>query len=412
MKKVLALLLVGCLLFMPTSVGAGTIDEIHGVCEELVVKSCIEDFFYSFENMDNNAEVNEMMMDMVNISACDEIQKYEMNQSAERKRVSAQSTDDATFLEMVKLLFQRREIIERAADVDLKEYQKTLDVTMESADIKGNMADVDVKVVKKWNYAFSPEVESAAEDYFEISLSKEGGEWKISKISGLSNVVMDEELIELGDEITCREREEYIDALKEEYALDLEATNLCEEKADKETGRYMAVSDMGTVMRAASGYNNTAAVSYAQKYAMSPNPSYASFPADCTNFSSQCLYAGGIKQHIGTSGNEDCWFYKNINNRSSTWAGVKEFQRYVTGSVSKIDVTLSSFNSVVPGDMIHLTNSSGAATHALVITGAVQGANGRSDLLVCAHTTNRLNASLDYYYRSNSKVFYHINGSK
>ncbi len=411
MKKVLALLLVGCLSFMPTSVGAGTIDEIHGVCEELAVKSCIEDFFCSFENMDNNAEVNEMMIDMVNISACGEIQKYEMNQAVERKRVSAQSTDDATFLEMVKLLLQRREIIERATDVDLKEYQKTLDITIESADIKGNTADVDVRVVKKWNYAFSPEVESAAEDYFEISLSKESEEWKISKISGLSNVVMDEELIELGDEITCREREEYINALEEEYAVDLESQNF-EEKAHKETGRYMAVSDMGTVVRAASGYNNTAAVSYAQKYAMTPNSSYTTFSADCTNFSSQCLYAGGIKQHAGITGNEDCWFYKNSDNRSSTWAGVKEFQRYVTGSVSKIDVTLSSFNSVVPGDMIHLTNSSGIATHALVITGVVQGANGRNDLLVCAHTTNRLNASLTYYYGSRSKVFYHVNGSK
>ena len=411
MKKVLALLLVGCLSIMPISVGAETIGETYEVCEEYAVESCIEEFFYSFENMNKNAGVGEMMVDIADVSASGKVQEYEMDRAAGRKVMSAQTENNATFLEMVELLIQRREIIEKTADVDLTEYQKTLDITMEDAIIEENTADVNVKVLKKWHYAFSPEVESAAEDGFKISLIKEGEEWKISNISGLANIIMDERLVELGDEITCLEREKYINEIAKERALDLEDLNLFEGKTDKEIGQYITVSDIGSVTRATSGYNNTAAVLYAQKYAITPNSSYTTFAMDCTNFSSQCLNAGGIKQHVGTAFYGNCWFYKSSENRSSSWAGASEFQEYVTSSVSKINISLSDFNSVVPGDMIQLT-SSGSAYHSLIVTGFVQGANGRNDLLVCAHTSNRLNASLAQYYSSSSKVYYHIKGSK
>ncbi|MBP3352092.1 MAG: amidase domain-containing protein [Lachnospiraceae bacterium] len=42
-------------------------------------------------------------------------------------------------------------------------------------------------------------------------------------------------------------------------------------------------------------YNRTAAVYYARKWALGRNPAYYDFEevgGDCTNFASQCIYAG------------------------------------------------------------------------------------------------------------------------
>ena len=40
-------------------------------------------------------------------------------------------------------------------------------------------------------------------------------------------------------------------------------------------------------------YNREAAVAYAQKWWNSHNPKFPVFDVDCTNFISQCLFAGG-----------------------------------------------------------------------------------------------------------------------
>lgn len=47
-------------------------------------------------------------------------------------------------------------------------------------------------------------------------------------------------------------------------------------------------------------YNRTNAVSYAELYALNPNPNYVHYLSDCTNFVSQCLKYGG-------------WPYANTN---------------------------------------------------------------------------------------------------
>lgn len=50
-------------------------------------------------------------------------------------------------------------------------------------------------------------------------------------------------------------------------------------------------------------YSGSAAIAYADKYALNPNwPAYRTMDKDCSNFVSQCLYAGGLSQN-------DRWFY-------------------------------------------------------------------------------------------------------
>ena len=72
-------------------------------------------------------------------------------------------------------------------------------------------------------------------------------------------------------------------------------------------------------------YDRAAAVAYAHRWAYGRNPAYANFDAmggDCTNFASQCLYAGsGVMDFRPTFG----WYYRSLNDRSPSWTGVPFF---------------------------------------------------------------------------------------
>ena len=68
-------------------------------------------------------------------------------------------------------------------------------------------------------------------------------------------------------------------------------------------------------------YNRRAAVSYAHKWAYSRNPAFYDFSeigGDCTNFASQCLYAGtGIMNFTPEYG----WYYIDATDRAPAWTG-------------------------------------------------------------------------------------------
>lgn len=167
-----------------------------------------------------------------------------------------------------------------------------------------------------------------------------------------------------------------------------------------------------TRMGASNDYSPSEASSYALKYAITPNSKYADFTSlggDCTNFISQCLKAGGIKQHTGSAYANNCWFYKSSTNRSSSWTGANQFRNYITGSASKIKMSTTNWENVANGDIIQLMRS-GSAYHSLIVTGVAYSSYGRSDILVCAHTTNRRHVSLKQYY-SDTKKYYHIKGN-
>ena len=77
-------------------------------------------------------------------------------------------------------------------------------------------------------------------------------------------------------------------------------------------------------------YNRENAVAYAKKWAYGRNPKYYDFSdlgGDCTNFASQCIYAGsGVMNYTPTYG----WYYISVNNRAPAWTGVDELYRFLT----------------------------------------------------------------------------------
>ena len=70
-------------------------------------------------------------------------------------------------------------------------------------------------------------------------------------------------------------------------------------------------------------YDRAAAVAYAHAWAYRRNPLYLDFSAiggDCTNFASQCIYAGaGIMNFTPLYG----WFYRGADDRTPSWTGVQ-----------------------------------------------------------------------------------------
>lgn len=77
MKRMLAMLMVGCLWITPLSVHAGGTDQTEKISEESAVESCIEEFFYSFENIEGTDDVSERMSDIEELSVLDEVGRYE-----------------------------------------------------------------------------------------------------------------------------------------------------------------------------------------------------------------------------------------------------------------------------------------------------------------------------------------------
>lgn len=79
-------------------------------------------------------------------------------------------------------------------------------------------------------------------------------------------------------------------------------------------------------------YDRTKAVAYAEQWAYSRNPAYYSFNAiggDCTNFISQCIYAGsGVMNYSNTNG----WYYRNVNDRSPSWTGVEFLYNFLVNN--------------------------------------------------------------------------------
>ena len=121
-------------------------------------------------------------------------------------------------------------------------------------------------------------------------------------------------------------------------------------------------------------YNRKNAVDYANTWAYSRNKNYYDFSllgGDCTNFASQCLYAGCNQMNYTKIYG---WYYKNVNDRSPSFTGVKYFYDFlINNSSKKIGNGVGPFgseidiNKVRKGDFIQLGKNNKGYYHTLVV---------------------------------------------
>ena len=145
-------------------------------------------------------------------------------------------------------------------------------------------------------------------------------------------------------------------------------------------------------------YKRDLVLNYAELWAKKRNSFYYDFSflgGDCTNFASQCLFAGApfmnYTQDLG-------WYYKSVSNRAPAWTGVEFFYNFLIGNFKGIsdksgpfakDVNLSELEI---GDFIQLGDANSNYYHTPVVVGF----DGTVPLLA-AHSKDVFGVRLDYY---------------
>ena len=145
-------------------------------------------------------------------------------------------------------------------------------------------------------------------------------------------------------------------------------------------------------------YNRQKAVDYARRWALNRNPAYYDFQAiggDCTNFASQCLYAGsGIMNYTPTFG----WYYIDANQKAPAWTGVEYLYRFLTRETSSVGPVAqeAALQDLRPGDLVQLSFDGVEYQHTPVVVRASR-AQSPSEVLVAAHSYDADNRPLSTY---------------
>lgn len=154
-------------------------------------------------------------------------------------------------------------------------------------------------------------------------------------------------------------------------------------------------------------YNRNAAVGYAKKWATSRNEKYYDFEnlgGDCTNFASQCIFAGSGEMNFEPNG----WFYISSYKRSPSWTSVEDLYKFLlrnkknSGPIA-IETTMEN---MLLGDIVQI-KANETYTHSLVISEIEE--LSAFGIKVCAHTYDALNRRLSTYSLKDAR-FLHITG--
>lgn len=147
-------------------------------------------------------------------------------------------------------------------------------------------------------------------------------------------------------------------------------------------------------------YNRLAAVQYAKHWAYGRNPAFYDYErlgGDCTNFASQCVYAGGgLMNYTKDLG----WYYIDANNKAPAWTGVEYFYNFMTrkaltrGPVA-LDVPISQIEL---GDVVQLSFNGENWNHSPVVVGLLRKPALRpADILIAAHSYDADDRPLNTY---------------
>lgn len=161
-------------------------------------------------------------------------------------------------------------------------------------------------------------------------------------------------------------------------------------------------------------YDRSAAAAYARKWALGRNPDYYDFSeigGDCTNFASQCLFAGcGVMNFASPFG----WFYRSANNRTPSWTGVEYLHNFLVkndGVGPFAEVT--GIENAQLGDLIQLGDDDGFY-HSPFVVGFSDNRIGiraptADTILIAAHSYDALDKPLSSYGAEKYRVL-HILG--
>ena len=158
-------------------------------------------------------------------------------------------------------------------------------------------------------------------------------------------------------------------------------------------------------------YDRQKALAYSEKWALSRNPRYYNFDGiggDCTNFNSQCLYAGvGVMNTTRDVG----WYYFSVNDRAAAWTGVQYLYNFLIRNKGR-----GPYAKEVPleqaevGDIVQLGLNSGQFYHSLFIQ-EIGAPDDMRRIWIATHTQDANYRPLSTYYIERYRCL-HIEGAR
>ena len=161
--------------------------------------------------------------------------------------------------------------------------------------------------------------------------------------------------------------------------------------------------------------NGNAIQTYAQTWANSFNTdAYVTQSSDCTNFASQCLYAGGLAMEHNNGSDKTAngyvettsrWFYFNNStskkySASTSWVRVVDLYTYLSPDYAVFETsdgaTMSRYLN--KGFLLQGKPIIGSYGHSVIVT-----KNSSGDLLYCGHSSPRLDEPISTFYDGFSK---------
>jgi len=138
------------------------------------------------------------------------------------------------------------------------------------------------------------------------------------------------------------------------------------------------------------GYDRQKAVEYAHRYWNGHNHKFKHFDVDCTNYVSQCLWAGGAPMTYRQSKSEGWWYqFTSSPQWSYSWAVAHALRWYLGTSKAGLRAEeVSEASQLMPGDVIcYDFEGDGRFNHTTIVVGK----DGNNEPLVNAHTSNSRN---------------------
>lgn len=298
-------------------------------------------------------------------------------------------------------------------DIDMTYDEATVGVKYLSAAPVSGGYDVYLVHNDYMNYNFIPEITSYTSDVEHHFVVKEvEGQYLISEHSEISGVYS---LIKKGfDQYTegmnNYDTAEIFGIVKDWYVstTDRELSKVLEQRSEYNS----SPESFATIVTADNPYNIDSALAYSYEWAGKTEAKrnldrfgmYDNYGGNCNNFTSQCLFAGGIPMDL--SGVQWKWYGEAVNEfggeygRSPSWAECDYFYNYCVtnegfGLVTDTDTNLYSGR---PGDLIQYMVDETDAVHTVIITKVIYDDDGNVvEYLINSNTTDKVDCPMSAY---------------
>lgn len=208
----------------------------------------------------------------------------------------------------------------------------------------------------------------------------------------------------------ARLRDAYLLQVKQQINRQIDKQSNKEELLKEVTQFYRIESNVGF-------YNREKAVTYAKKYALIPHSppwgNYEKMGGDCTNFVSQCLFAGEIPFDMQGKSDIEKWYWFSDKMRVPTWTSANAFKIYLRiNKKGGIKASLSDFENMFIGDVVQLGDEK-ETRHSMIIVDEIKDENGKViDLVIAQHSIQQEGRGYNIPLSTKpiDRLYWHIEG--